>query len=300
MEIRHLKLIKAVAEKGSLTKAVDDLFLSQSALSHQLKEIETQLGTSLFHRINKRLVITSAGKIVYESAKKILEEIENTEVAIKKNISGGEGKLRIATECFTCYHWLPGLMKDFKREFPKVELEIFPKSTTQPIKHVLAGKLDIAIVSGEKTDLNVSATELFTDELVAVVPNHHAWAKKKYVNPKDFQNQTIIIHSFPLSSVTLFRELLIPHDIQPKKVLDMQVTEAIIEMIKADMGIMVFAKWIIEPHLKGSNLSLVPVTKRGLFRKWYAVTLKESETPAYVENFIKHLKYNTTEKLSIT
>ncbi len=299
MEIRHLKLVKAVAEKGSLTKAVDQLYLSQSALSHQLKEIESQLGTTLFHRINKKLVITSAGKIVYDSAKRILDEIEKTEVAIKKNISGGEGKLRIATECFTCYHWLPGLMKAFKREFPKVELEIFPRSTTEPVKHVLSGELDLAIVSGDIADTNVAATELFTDEMMAVVPENHPWANKKFVKPSDFQEQTIIIHSFPLNSVTLFREVLIPNDVTPKKVLAMQVTEAIIEMIKADMGIMVFAKWIISPHLKGNDLKLVPVTKKGLFRKWYAVTLKEKETPAYVENFIQHLKYNTTEKLAL-
>ena len=84
MEIRHLRLVKEVAEKGSLTKAMDKLFLSQSALSHQLKEIESQLGAPLFHRINKKLVLTGAGKIILESAEKILEELEQAEISVKR------------------------------------------------------------------------------------------------------------------------------------------------------------------------------------------------------------------------
>ncbi|MEQ9008357.1 MAG: LysR family transcriptional regulator [Ekhidna sp.] len=84
MEIRHLKLIREVAETKSLTKAKDALFLSQSALSHQLKEIENQLGTQLFHRVNKQLILTNAGKMVLESADRILQDLEKTEMSIKK------------------------------------------------------------------------------------------------------------------------------------------------------------------------------------------------------------------------
>ena len=80
MEIRHLKLIKEVAETKSLTKAKDKLFLSQSALSHQLKEIEGQLGTPLFHRVNKQLILTGAGKMVLESAERVLTDLEKTEI----------------------------------------------------------------------------------------------------------------------------------------------------------------------------------------------------------------------------
>ncbi len=96
MEIKHLKLIETVSEEGSLTKAVDKLFLTQSALSHQLKEMETQLGTQVFHRVNKKLVLTGAGKIVLKSAKKILKEIDDIQLEIKKYISGETGNIRLA------------------------------------------------------------------------------------------------------------------------------------------------------------------------------------------------------------
>ena len=292
MEIRHLKLVKEVAEKGSLTKAMDSLFLSQSALSHQLKEIENQLGAPLFHRINKKLVLTGAGKIVLSSAEKILEELEQTELSIKKHVSGNVGSLRVATECYTCYHWLPSLMTDFNKEFPKVEIEIFPQYTTTPIQQILDGKLDVAIVSSDVDVPNIRSTPLFTDELIALIPNNHHWTQKKYVNPSDFADETVIVHSLPLESVTLFREVLIPANVQPKKVIPIQITEAIVEMVKAGLGIKVIAKWIIEPHLRDKRLSFVPVTRKGLFRTWYVITLDKPEVPQYLHNFTQHLRCN--------
>lgn len=292
MEIRHLRLVKEVAEKGSLTKAMDRLFLSQSALSHQLKEIESQLGAPLFHRINKKLVLTGAGKIVLSSAEKILAELEQAEMSVKKYISGDVGTLRVATECYTCYHWLPSLMNDFNKEFPKVEIEIFPQLNSEPVQHVLDGKLDIAIVSDEVKNPNITCTPLFTDELMALVPSNHPWTKKKYVAARDFASQTVIIHSYPLETVTLFTDVLIPAGVQPKKVIPIQITDAIVEMVRAGMGVKVIAKWIIEPYLQDKRLAVVPVTKKGLLRTWYVISLNKPNAPQYLHNFTEHLKCN--------
>ncbi|MDN5202478.1 LysR family transcriptional regulator [Fulvivirgaceae bacterium BMA10] len=292
MEIRHLRLVKEVAEKGSLTKAMDTLFLSQSALSHQLKEIENQLGASLFHRVNKKLILTGAGKIVLDSAERILDELDNAKLSVKKYASGNKGTLRVSTQCYTCYHWLPSLMIEFNKEFPNVEIEIFPEPNTDTVKQVLNGTIDLAIASENIDDPNLKSIELFTDEMMALVPANHPWAKRKYVNPVDFEEENVIIHSLPLEGVTLFNQVLIPNNITPKKVIPIQITEAAIEMVKAGMGIRVIAKWIIEPYLADKRLAVVPVTRKGLFRTWYAVTLNKPDTPQYIENFVYHLRCN--------
>ena len=292
MDVRHLRLIKEVAEKGSLTKAVETLYLSQSALSHQLKELESQLGAPLFHRVNKKLLLTGAGKIVLESAERILEDIERTKIAVKKYTSGDTGTVRVATECYTCYHWLPSLMIDFNREFPNIEIEICPEANVDPVKEVLAGNLDLALVNEEINNPNLRAVKLFTDEMVGLVHSNHAWTKKKYVEAKDFATETVIVHSFPVETATLFNQLLIPENVKPRKVIPMQVTEAVIEMVKAGIGVKVMARWIIEHYLHDKRLSMVRVTKKGLFRTWYAVTLNKPDTPQYLLNFTDHLRCN--------
>lgn len=291
MEIRHLKLIREVAETKSLTKAKDALFLSQSALSHQLKEIESQLGTPLFHRVNKQLIITGAGKMVLESAERVLADIEKTELSIRKYISGDTGTIRLATQCYTCYHWLPSLLIDFKKEFPKVEVEVLLDNNNVE-EQVLEGKIDLAIISEITDRPRLKYHELFRDEVVALVPTDHPWAERSYVEAADFAEENVIIHSYPLETVSLFSQLLIPEGVTPKKVTQIQVTDAMVELVKAGMGIKVVAKWIIEPYLKDSALTTVRVTKKGMHRRWYATHLDQEKTPQYLENFVHHLGCN--------
>ena len=295
MEIRHLKLIREVARTKSLSKAKDNLYLSQSALSHQLKEVERQLGTQLFHRVNKQLILSTAGKMVLKTAESVLSEIEKTEQSIKKYVSGQSGTIRMATQCYTCYHWLPRLLRDFKQEFPNVEIEILHRNDADVEFQLMNGEIDIAVIYESADHERLEYRELFHDEMYALVPKGHDWTQKKYLEAADFADQQVIIHSFPLESVTLFSQVLIPADIQPKNVIQVQVTEAIVEMVKAGLGVNVMAKWIVEPHLKGDEIALVPVTKQGIRRPWNIARLKQENPPQYLVNFTEHLRNNIKE-----
>src|SRR5215213_1979984 len=118
LEIRHLKLIKAIAREGSVTKAGNRLHLTQSALSHQLRDAEQKLGARLFTRLNKRMLLTPAGERLLVSADNVLEEI------IRQIALSREGVLRLSTQCYTCYHWLPSMLKLFQQKFPRVDVQI--------------------------------------------------------------------------------------------------------------------------------------------------------------------------------
>lgn len=290
MEIRQLKLIKAIVEEGSITKAIDKLHLTQSALSHQLREAEYHLGTKIFHRINKKMVLTKAGEKVYEMANDILSRMSDTELQIKKLIYGEAGELRLSTECYTSYHWLPALMKQFHLIYPNVALTIVMEATHHPLQKLLTGQLDIAITSDPVKDDNIVYTELFQDEMVAVVPDTHSWAGKKFVVAEDFAEQPLIIHSLPMETVTVHQFLLAPAGISPKKIIVLPLTEASIEMVKAEMGIMVMAKWALQPYLRGAALKAVKIGKNGLKRIHFAATLSNKQPPEYLHRFIEFLQ----------
>ena len=136
MEIRHLRLIKAIVEEGSITKAIDKLHLTQSALSHQLKEAEYQLGTNIFLRQNKKLILTKAGEKLYATANEILDKLSDTEKEIKQLIFGEVGEIRISTECYSSYHWLPSVLKQFHLLYPNIELKIVMEATHYPLQKV--------------------------------------------------------------------------------------------------------------------------------------------------------------------
>src|SRR6476620_9522148 len=147
LEICHLQLVAAVADLGSLTRAGDRLHLTQSALSHQLRDIEGRLGAPLFLRVGKRLVLTPAGERLLASARDVLERLEQTEREIRQMGKERAGVLRLTTECYTCYHWLPPLLIRFRKKFPRVEVRIDVFADTPPTENLLAGKLDLAITS---------------------------------------------------------------------------------------------------------------------------------------------------------
>lgn len=297
MEIRHLKLIKAASEEGSLTAAGKKLFLTQSALSHQLKEIETEYGVPLFQRIGKKMILTQAGERVLSSAKVILSEIDKTDIDLKNFSPGDKGVLRISTECYTCYHWLSKLLKSYHTQFPNVELQIVAEATRQPLPFLLEGKLDVAIVSSSELNLvdkhSLKAKKLFTDELVVVASKNNRLAKKTHIRAQDFLEETLFLYTVSNDQLDIFQHLLNPSGVVPKKIIKLQLTEAIIEMVKAELGITVMAEWAIKPYLKSAQLVTIPFSGSALRRNWYAVTLNQVSIPRYIDAFVNHLSSKT-------
>lgn len=289
MEIRYLRLIKAIVEEGSISRAIHTLNLSQSALSYQLKEAEIHVGTPIFYRRNKKLILTPVGKKLYNTANKVLKEIDNTESEIKKLISGENGVIRISTECYTSYHWLPPVLKKFKNEFPNVHVEIVFEATHRPVEKLAEGVLDIAITSNPELRDKVEYIELFTDEMFAVVSPQHHWAEKAFVVADEFKDVKLIIHSLPLETVSIFRNLLTPKGIQPKELIILPLTEASIELVKANMGVIVMAHWALKPY-KNQDIRTIKINQQGFFRQQYMARMKDREYPLYFDYFIKFLR----------
>lgn len=290
MELKYFKLIATIVAEGSLAKAAAKLFLTPSALSHQLKEIESQLNAKVFHRINKNLILTDIGKLLLESSTIILPEVERVTNEITKQVKGESGIIRLGTECNTCYHWLPPILKLHQAEFPNVEFRLETNGTIAPLELLLNGKIDLAIVYRKDNDKNIEFTELFTDDVVALIPVNHPLAKKSYLRPADFEKETYITHSKELQESIFFEQFLRPQNIVPQKVMFIQLTEAVLEMINAGLGISVMAKWLIEPYIDSTKIKMVRIGREGLKRKWYLATLKKELQSMPLTRFVEILK----------
>ena len=285
LEVRHLKLVRSVNTHGSLTRAGAELHLTQSALSHQLRDIELRLGSALFLRVGKRMVLTPAGEQLLRSAVEVLATIERTEEAIRRMAVAGGGVLRISTECYTCYHWLPSLLKEYRRAHPRVEIQVVGEATQHPLPYLLDGRLDLAIVSDPVRDRRLVTRRLFDTEMVVIVAPRHALATQPYVRVEDFADETLIIYP-PKEESSVYQEVLVPAGVRPAELQQIQLTEAIIELVKAGLGIAVLARWAVAPHVKAGTLRAVPLTRRGYRRTWSAATLKDMARVPYVRNFI--------------
>jgi len=271
LEIRHLRAIDAIVREGTVTAAADRLHLTQSAVSHLLKDLEARLGVELFRR-DRGMIPTEEGRRLFESAGPVLKEVERAEYDVEQLREGHRGVLRLATECYTCYHWLPSILNRFSRAHPGIDLQIVSDATLDPLASIRAGGLDLAVVHRPPVDdPEIAIAELFTDELVAAVWPGHPLAGRSHLEPEDFVDQTLILHSKPEDS-TVMKTFLGPAGAVPERILELQLSEAVIETVKSGIGMTVMARWAIAPQVDAGDLVELRLSEDGLRRKWYAAT----------------------------
>ncbi|MCI0350175.1 MAG: LysR family transcriptional regulator [Acidobacteriales bacterium] len=289
LDMRHLRVVAAVADEGGVTKASKRLHLTQSALSHQLRDAEQKLGAQLFLRIRKRMVPTPAGEKLLQSARRVLQELGHTEADIRQISGGTAGVIRLATECYTCYHWLASVAGRFQHKFPKVELRISAEDTLRPVAALLEGRLDVAILSSDPGEGRVELELLFEDELVLLLSPQHRLAKARAISVADLAGETVLIYP-PREESFLLNRFLLPAGVQPRSVLQVPLTEAILEMVTANLGITLMARWAAAGYLKDKKLVSRRIGNGGFPRRWYAAMVREPSPPVYVREFIKLLQ----------
>jgi LysR family transcriptional regulator for metE and metH len=291
LEIRHLKLVAAVAETGSVTRAGNRLHLTQSALSHQLRSAEEQLGTPLFERKNGRMILTPAGDRLLLTARSVLTELDRAESDIHKNgdsARGAKGLIRISTQCHTAYHWFPPRLLAFQKKFPGVEVQLVIEATNNPFEALLEGKLDLALICEPIRNRKIRYTPLFEDDVVIVVPPKHRLAEKNCAAPKDFAAENILVYP-PKTESTLLTKILEPAGIQPRKIQEVMLTEVILEMVMGGLGIAALPRWAVGPQVASGALIGVPLQPPGYRWQWSVAQLRGNQAPVYVEEFIRLL-----------
>lgn len=285
LEVRHLLLVKTVAETGSLTKAGERLNLTQSALSHQLVDLERRLGTKLFHRVSKRMRLTPAGERVLASADRVLGELTHAEEEVRLLASERRGLLRFAVECYTAYHWLPDVLHRFGKRHAGVDVRIDANATPRVLDALIEGTLDLALVSTPVEDRRIRMKPLFDDEIVVVMGTDHPLARRDFVTAADLAGETILTYPvFDRSSVA--RELFTPAGVKPKGAMQVQLTEAAVELARGGIGVATLPRWSIVPQLASGAIAAVRIGRRGLIRHWQAAVLRDAEMPAFVDEFI--------------
>jgi LysR family transcriptional regulator for metE and metH len=229
-------------------------------------------------------MLTPAGERLLRSADEVLDAIERTEDSIRQLSGTDRGLLRISTECYTCYHWLPALLKRYRRAHPNVDVRIDAEATSDPLTHLLAGRLDVAVVSDPVRDRRLVARTIFSDEMVIVVDPRHPLAARPFVTAPELSSETLLMYS-PKEDSTIYK-LLAAEGVTPASCHVIQLTEAITEMVKAGLGFSFLARWAVEPHLRAGTLRAVRYTRRGYRRTWSAATLKDMARVPYVREFI--------------
>ena len=296
IELRHLRSLVAIAEAGTVSRAAERVFLTQSALSHQLKALESHYGAPMVRRHGQSVKLTEAGHRLVALARTVTGEIQEAERDLAKLSGRQSGTLRIALECHTCFDWLMPIMDAFRKHWPEVELDLVSGFHANPIGLLAESKADIVIGSEHRARRGVVHHPLFRFEILAVLPVDHRLRARRYLEPRDFAEEMLITYPVPEERIDLIRRVLRPAGVRPRR-RTAELTVAILQLVASRRGITALPNWGLKNYLDYDYVIARRIGKQGLWSDLYAATTRETATRAYLRDFLETARRTCFEKL---
>jgi len=192
----------------------------------------------------------------------------------------------VSTECYSFYQGLPKFIQKMGVLYPNISVDLNLEATHQPISKIIANELDIAIVSSKPNNDSLTSLEIFEDEVFAILHKENIFAKDTFIRANDFLQLQLIIHSYPLETVSVYEQFLKPNNVTPSQIVAVPLTEVALEMIEANFGVICMPKWALQSFKLSENIMFKSLGEQGLKRKHYLVIRKEDADKKYINDFI--------------
>ena len=287
IEFRHLRTIKAIHDTGGLARAADQLNMTQSALSHQIKGIEDQAGVPLFVRRSKPLRLSAAGRRMLAAAEAILPQVAALEEEFAGLVAGKAGRLHIAIECHACFEWLFPVLGHFRKAWPEVDVDIRPGLAFDALPALRREEVDVVISSDPTDTPDTDFTPLFDYEPVFVAAASHPLAAKPFVEATDFRDQTLITYPVERDRLDVFSQLLNPAKMTPSSVRQGELTAVILLLVASNRGVSVLPDWVVQQVKFDADYVTRPLTSTGITRRLYAATRSDDTHLPFVSHLVR-------------
>lgn len=296
LEIRHLRSLIAIAESGKLAHAAERVFLTQSALSHQIRALEEHYEITLFQRTAHGLRFTPAGQRLLDLATEVLAALHKTERDLIRLKSDQSGELRIVLECHTCFDWLTPVMDAFRRAWPEVEIDLVAGFHSDPWRLLHESKADFVIGGLPEKMQGLQHEALFKFEIMAVMPTDHALRSRPYLEANDFADETLITYPVPDERIDLIRQVLKPANIKFER-RTAELTIAIMQLVASRRGLAALPNWGIQSYVEHQYVIAKPVTKKRLWSELYAIGTGETMLRPYAQDLVKIIRETCSANL---
>jgi LysR family transcriptional regulator, regulator for metE and metH len=301
LEIRHLKTLVTLREADSLVEAAERLHLTQSALSHQLKDLEERIGQQLFARKTKPVRFTSAGLRLLRLADSLLPQVRQAERDLQRLAGGQAGRLHMAIECHSCFQWLMPTIDQFRNAWPEVEVDFASGYFFAPLPALARGDLDLVVTSDPQEINGLSYVPLFTYEAQLAMSNQHPLTSRGYIQPEDLAEETLICYPVDRERLNIFKHFLGPAGIEPAAVRNAELTVMMMQLVASGRGVCCLPNWAMAEYLQRGYVSARPLGPDGLYGTLYAAVREDMLEMSYLQDFLltaKDTSFATLEGVS--
>ena len=286
MDTNTLQAFLAVATSNSFSKAADQLYLTQSAISKRIALLEEQLNSKLFDRIGRTVSLTEAGEALLPRAKDILLQLDDAKRAIG-NLAGGEitGELSLAASHHISLHRLPPLLKQFNQECPKVELDLQFAESEIAYEGVLKGDLELALITlSPEPDPSIHSEIIWDDLLMYVVANDHPLASNSKIKLEELTHYNAILPGSNTFTRTLVEQLFLQHDLALNVKMSTNYLDTIRMMVHIGLG------WSLLPQsLVDKNLTVLNVVDSEPVHRNLGIIFHKNRTLSNAANYLVNI-----------
>lgn len=246
LERVHLIIIRTIEQQGSLTAAAAALHLTQSALSHAIRKLESQLGVDLWHREGRGLRLTQAGEYLLAAANRLEPQLTYVEERLQQFANGERGTLRIGMECHPCYLWLLKIVSPYLAQWPSVEVDVKQKFQFGGIGALFGYEIDMLVTPDPLHKPGLIFEPVFDYEQVLVVGANHPLRNKAYALPADLQGEVLITYPVSTDRLDIYTRFLIPAGITPRHQKVIETTDILLQMVASGRGVAALPRWLVE------------------------------------------------------
>lgn len=287
LDSRHLQTLSAIADTGSLTAAARRLHLTLSAVSHQLKELESLFGTSLFDRKARPIKATAAGERLLVCARAALPLLAQAEADVRAMAAQAPAeRLFLALECHSCIEWLLPALDELRATRPDLDVDLRLGPRFDPIPALLSREVDAVLSTDPTPDPEVHHSGLFRYEIVLLVSSDHALSGRGHVEPQELVEQAFVTYPVELTRLDFYTRFLRPAGIEPNVARTAELTSVLVQLVRSKRGIAALPRWAVSDELARGGLTTLRLGKQGLHSEVLLSTRRADKDTPLMQAFL--------------
>lgn len=290
--LRQLRVFEAVARHLNYTRAADELFLTQPAVSMQIRALEKQLGVALFEQLGKRIHLTEAGREALHYARAIAQHLEELETVLAglKGVSGGRLRVSVAS---TANYFMPALLAAFSQRHPGVAASLDITNRETLLRQLAENAVDLVVMGQPPADMDLEAAVFRDNPLVIVAPPGHPLARERGIPLERLQQEVFLVREPGSGTRIAMERFFNERGIKITTGMEVGSNEAIKQSVEAGLGLGLLARDTLPLELELERLVVLDVRDFPIMRHWYVVHRRGKRLPPVARAFKEFLLQST-------
>jgi DNA-binding transcriptional LysR family regulator len=287
--LRQLKVFERVAKRLSFTRAAEELFLTQPAVSMQIKQFEEAVGLPLFERLGKKIYLTQAGAELYQLSRNIAQQLDEAEQLIEELKGTETGRLNVSV-ANTVHYFAIRLLGEFCRRHPKVRVSFKVTNRKGLLQNLEDNEADLLLMGQPPDTQDLEAESFLKNPLVIIAPAGHPLSGKKNIALKELSNETFIMREIGSGTRNSVERFLAERGVHLTVSMEMNTNGAIKQGVEEGLGLGIVSIHTLERELEGRRLVVLDVESFPIMRQWFMVHRAGKRLSAIATQFAEFVR----------